>query len=143
MVDLAGLCVDSEPVRIEQDLANARHHVQRHVRLLHGLALDAAMTPALEDETEALLDRLHASTEEMVKNNRPAIDRVAAVLMNGTVLTQQDVDAAILGGPEQANLIAARLAEAISDFVSVLQQITVAAGLDLERLDDFDVPWRH
>lgn len=135
-VDLAGLAVDSEPVAIEMDLANARKHVTQWVRLQHGLPLDGKVPPALEGETADLLERLRVSTEEMVKNNRPAIDRVAAVLMKGTTLTQQDVDAAILGGPEQANLIAARLAEAIQDFVSTLQQITIAGGPDHE--DDFE-----
>ena len=45
MVDLAGLCVDTTPEAIETDLANAKQHAQRLVRMRHGLALDELDAP--------------------------------------------------------------------------------------------------
>src|SRR4029077_20751062 len=57
-VDLAGLAVDfSTDDAIEKDMTNARKRAREAVALRHGLAEDAALTPALRNEADELLAR--------------------------------------------------------------------------------------
>jgi hypothetical protein len=96
LVDLAGGEAEIQHLRRTAWLVDEQQASERVLRLVHrrlGLGAGAPVTAAHRREASALFYEFCGKASDLVKQNWAAIERVAAELADGKVLTGADIDA--------------------------------------------------